>query len=424
MTESNDKKPELIIFSDSFPFGVGEKPFIGPEVQYLSKHWDITIFSLASKKDRFDKSLESQLPKNVSCVWCGAQSKALQLLGSLIMPFTKTGRAELGRIRKTKHQVLARSAASAYYFGLSWSLFKKAEKLGAFLDSKEKAYYSYWFSKPAMILSLASNKYGDIKFASRIHGYDLYNERMPFGRQPFQWFKRDKCGSIFFVADYAHEYFELNYGLTKTNGEALHSSICRLGSFPPDAVAESKHENPVIVSCSNCIPLKRVDIIIRALSLVKDLNVEWVHFGDGTEKTKLEKLSQDLGIKHTFYGSVTNSAIHDFYRNNYIDLFITTSSTEGCPVSLMEAASYGIPIIGTKVGGIPELINGNGILLEESPSPESTALAIRKIITANESEIQLMREKSRNLFREKYDLSTNLKRLDHELGLLTRLENE
>ena len=61
------------------------------------------------------------------------------------------------------------------------------------------------------------------------------------------------------------------------------------------------------------------------------------------------------------------------------DSFITTSSTEGLPVSIQEAMAAGIPIIGTNVGGIPEMIDGNGVLLSANPSNKEVAEAILRI---------------------------------------------
>ena len=51
---------------------------------------------------------------------------------------------------------------------------------------------------------------------------------------------------------------------------------------------------------------------------------------------------------------------------NYIDALINVSESEGLPFSMMEAISFGIPVIGTNVGGVKEIINNDtGILLEK-----------------------------------------------------------
>ena len=59
------------------------------------------------------------------------------------------------------------------------------------------------------------------------------------------------------------------------------------------------------------------------------------------------------------WGFQDNEKIMDFYRNNPIDIFINVSTNEGVPVSIMEAISFGIPIIATNVGGTNEIVINN-----------------------------------------------------------------
>jgi glycosyltransferase involved in cell wall biosynthesis len=65
-------------------------------------------------------------------------------------------------------------------------------------------------------------------------------------------------------------------------------------------------------------------------------------------------------------GHVDNSNVLNFYKENYVNLFINLSESEGLPVSMMEAISYGIPIIACKVCGIPEIVinEKTGLLLD------------------------------------------------------------
>ena len=97
-----------------------------------------------------------------------------------------------------------------------------------------------------------------------------------------------------------------------------------------------------IVSCSNLISIKRVDLLIQSLALVDDLEVEWVHFGDGALMTELRTLSRQLlgpkpNISYNFRGRVPNWELINYYSENEIDLFITVSKWDGIPVSIMEA---------------------------------------------------------------------------------------
>ena len=106
-----------------------------------------------------------------------------------------------------------------------------------------------------------------------------------------------------------------------------------------------------IISCSNMIPLKRIDLIIEGLSqLPNTLQVQWHHFGTGVSQEELENLAKEKlqkNVQWVFHGFVPNGQLAEEYRKIRPNLFITTSSTEGgAPVSIQEAFSMGIPAIG------------------------------------------------------------------------------
>jgi glycosyltransferase involved in cell wall biosynthesis len=103
---------------------------------------------------------------------------------------------------------------------------------------------------------------------------------------------------------------------------------------------------------------KGLDDFLRvAKQIVGSRNdVKFVIVGDGPEKESLIKLRDDLGLgdQVTFHGYVRD--VSRVYAT--LDLFLLTSSSEGVPISLLEAAYFGKPCIATAVGGIPEILNG------------------------------------------------------------------
>lgn len=77
----------------------------------------------------------------------------------------------------------------------------------------------------------------------------------------------------------------------------------------------------------------------------------------------MEQLKKEYGDEVTFYGFETD--INKIYSNT--DILVMTSIFENCPMAVLEAASFGIPCIVPKVGGIPEIIKHglNGLLYDE-----------------------------------------------------------
>ena len=92
-----------------------------------------------------------------------------------------------------------------------------------------------------------------------------------------------------------------------------------------------------------------------------------------------------------------------FYSENYVDLFITTSSTEGLPVSVQEAISFGIPIIATNVGAMSEVVNDDcGILVDKDFSTHKVATIIEGWRLSKYSSLA-QRQIIRAVWMEKFD---------------------
>ena len=83
---------------------------------------------------------------------------------------------------------------------------------------------------------------------------------------------------------------------------------------------------------------------------------------------------------------VDNEKILEFYENNHIDCLISVSTTEGIPVSMMEAISFGIPLLSTDVGGCKEIVtNQTGLLLPQNYSQEEFNTKLSEIIENRET---------------------------------------
>lgn len=109
-------------------------------------------------------------------------------------------------------------------------------------------------------------------------------------------------------------------------------------------------------------------IIIEALhklpqNLINQIHVDFL--GDGGELPILEKLSSDYNLQDhiTFYGAVPNVDVFKYLAQN--NIYVLMSKNEGLPISIIEAMRAGLPVISTKVSGIPELVKEeyNGFLL-------------------------------------------------------------
>lgn len=404
---------KLVLVTNGYPFGKSEKTFIGPELTFLAESFDVTVVAQASPDMLVDEASRSGLPDGVRLVVHRPQGKGTRRLRGLSLPFCQTGRAEL-RDLLADGVSLWRLRSSAGSYSEARALCHTMKRAGLFEDSADAIYYSFWYSTGCLALALAKQRQPDMHVVARAHGYDLYQVRSRDGRLPFQRVKADACDRILFVSRQGMRYFEEAYGRERHPGQYV---LNYLGV--PDSGRENPKRDPNeprrILSCSSVIPVKRVGLIAEAVALLGD-DVEWVHFGDGMLLDEVKKRACRLGLRTTFMGHVSNGVVLSYYAAHYVDAFVNVSSSEGLPVSLMEAASFGIPLVATCVGGSPEAFDGNGVLLSADPTPAQVAGALSEILNASEEKCDSMRASSVRIFEERFDLVRN------KLALLRELE--
>lgn len=150
---------------------------------------------------------------------------------------------------------------------------------------------------------------------------------------------------------------------------------------------------------------KGFSMLIQALGLLKNkgYDLTLAIAGKGRDKQLLMDYSIELGIKHhvRFLDSVSDTDLACLYEG--CELFVLPSRLEGFGLVLLEAMSFGKPIVSTKVGGIPEVIeNGiNGILVD--PEPSALASGIEMLLSSPHLK-KGFAERSREIVSEKFSL--------------------
>ena len=129
---------------------------------------------------------------------------------------------------------------------------------------------------------------------------------------------------------------------------------------------------------------KGLPAIIRAAQKVI-LTIPEIEFwvvGSDPAEVKMKQLCDDIGVRghFKFWGWKSQSELLPFYRD--ADIFVLPSTTEAFGVVFLEAMASGLPVIGTDVGGIPEIIrDGQNGLLVPPNQPDLLANAIIELLS-------------------------------------------
>ncbi len=144
----------------------------------------------------------------------------------------------------------------------------------------------------------------------------------------------------------------------------------------------------VILFVGLLIDRKGVNYLLKAIQDVKEsskINFKVLIVGDGAEKSKLLKLSKELGIERvvSFIGELRGEDLLNIY--SLADLFVLPSLAEGKPIVIYEAMASECAIIATNVDGIPEQVKeGYNGLLVEPRDPSALADKIKYLLNNEE----------------------------------------
>lgn len=351
-------------FTASFPFGLKET-FFENELPFLAGQFEkiILIPVINYSKDAVARSMPSNVEYLLPTV---PRSKAKRILLGLlntspISLYLKDFRR--GEVYKSKTR-LRNWFNSLLLFRLLYKRFRSLIKRLK-LTPENTVLYSYWGEAPLFATGLVES----YRKVVRMHRVDFYEE-VNDGYLPLRKTIYATADLLLPISDDIKERLVNFYGVNRKN-----IFVARLGVDNKENPKNTEEDNnPMlirIVSCSRVDPVKRVKLILNALSKHNGKAlIEWHHFGDGQLYDDLKiSIGQVTAVnKHIsvhLHGWTKQEDLFLFYKNHYVDCFVNVSESEGIPVSIMEAMSFGIPVIATDVGASREIVNSlNGFLLD------------------------------------------------------------
>lgn len=139
---------------------------------------------------------------------------------------------------------------------------------------------------------------------------------------------------------------------------------------------------------------KAPDLAVRALAALPAGDVALSLVGDGPMRADLEALATSLGVRDRvrFHGLLDGAG--RFMRA--FDVLLLSSRTEGTPIVVLEAMAAGLPIVATRVGGVPDVVEGVAELVEPE-RPDAMAAALGRVLDCPEQAAARAREAERRV---------------------------
>jgi len=403
----------LILIDRTFPFGCGE-PFLENEIEEVSRRFDrVAVFPI-------DISLSETARREIRASNVDVHAVERSGFGIRKRLYAARGlyRCILsGRLHK---RGILDEAFKAAADSLSEHILAHLKRTYHPTERDRIVLYSYWLYIPARIAANLSERLKDIcpvKCISRAHRFDIYEEERSY--LPLQRELIEKLDAVYPCSNDGTEYLRRKY---PSFAQKITTSY--LGTYDHGTSGPRTDSKVHLVSCSRLVPVKRIDRLIDALKLLQDdgLNLSWTHLGGGELYGRLSRRAKrELRFMEVrFPGAVSNREVCAYYKTHHTDIFVNVSSSEGLPVSIMEAISFGIPVIATDVGGTSEIvINGvSGFLLPEHFRPEELAGRIRELAGSGNEAVGVLKKSARRLWERKFRAETNYEAFAEELHRL------
>jgi len=233
------------------------------------------------------------------------------------------------------------------------------------------------FANPTAIVAMLMKIYGGINYSLSVHGPDIFY-------RVDSAMLEEKVREAAFVRCISHYCRSQIMRISETEAwKKLHVVRCGVNPDLYSVREEPGNTIPNILCVGRLVPAKGQHILLEACRFLKQegLLFQVTIIGEGPDSRSLEQFTTMHNLKDivTFTGVLGQNTVREYYDK--ADIFVLASFAEGVPVVLMEAMAKEIPVISTRITGIPELIeHEHDGLLATPGDAEDLANQIRKLL--------------------------------------------
>lgn len=350
LNDQNSKKfnfKNLLLVTHSLPFSKGEE-FLYPEIEELSKKFNLYVVPFAPMTSEKHKEIQATVFK-------------IKLTSP--STFLKAFLAAIKRpIITLKLFLKMLSSRNIPIFQANLRAMLKAALVCELLKNKNIFHVHAYWATNAATMAYCISKYLNIPFSFTAHRHDIVDDNLLLL----------KSMDALFVRFISKSGLNMAKKITKDKLPEKKLKVLHLGIKLPKKPETKINKNDEInfLCPARFVEVKGHKYLLRAFKLLlkdedlKGKKIRLLLAGSGPLFSDLKNLAFEMGIssKVDFLGYVPNEEILKMYENKEVFCVVLPSLDlgkglkEGIPFSLIEAMSFGIPVISTNTGGIPELL--------------------------------------------------------------------
>lgn len=413
-------KQNLLLVTEHYPCGTQEG-FLESEIEYLKELYRVHVITTDT-----DRLMTRALPKGVVFSRPAEKVSGLRRFWTRLRCLFSRGYLEERKAAKAQGRFTpAFRKHTLNMLVKSRLLYDYIRNLDFFQREEPLLIYSANLNDYLYGLCCLKSYSDDIRVVARCHNANMFNPRSGRRRDTLNHIVNQSVDALYFASEHARQLYLENFSDHDIDPDKLR--VARLGV--PGQEREDLAPLPDfylrIVTCCPMEDSKRLPFLIDALSMVRSGGVEWIHIGSGSKRQEIQDYAQKQlgdknGVRYKFFGKMSREEIYRYYRENYVDLFLSVSLSENVPTAMMEAMANRIFVAAVNVDGVSDVVdNENGVLFPSSATAEQLSRAIDAFARIPKVQIAAKGRRAFRSWQEKFDAESNCAGFAETLALLS-----
>jgi colanic acid/amylovoran biosynthesis glycosyltransferase len=360
----------LVYVTSSFPYGHGEG-FLVAELRELERQGhDVTIVPTLARGPMVHQDARPLLPSS-QC----SPLLSRDVMRSALQEWTGAPAQSLALLLQLRHSRSARILAkNGAVFSKGLWLAARVREVGA------EHIHAHWGATSAT-LAMVAGRVSGVPWSLTVHRWDIRENNL-------LRLKAESASFVRAISEDGLRDFERTIGPTRTPRHLLHMGVPLPSRWVAPAERGGDHALRVLVP-ANFLEVKGHRYLIEAIRLLKCRGTRVVAglAGEGPLRAEIVRwiAEAQLADECVLLGQISHSELLGALEAGQWDVVALASvetasgDKEGIPVAFLEAMSYALPVVGTAVGGIPELLEGGSGLLVQPRDPVALAGALGRL---------------------------------------------